>query len=309
MTHTCSTPAAFKASLEERLRTRAAATGSDLQRLRQLVVYDRFLARLFDDDAGDVVLKGGLALEFRCERARATKDVDLRMMGAPDAALERLQEVGRRALGDFLHFEILPDPKHPTIEADGLVYEGRRYRVQAKLAGKVYGRPFGTDVAFAEPLVGEPETLMGEPWLDFVGLPATRVRAYPLTTHIAEKVHAYTLPRPRPNSRVKDLPDLALLAGTRTVWAHDVRTAIDATFGHRGTHPVPTSLPEPPDFWAAPYRELAREHGLGWRTLDDLLLAVRAFLHPVLAGTDGHWDPRAWMWRPGLAGLEPKNEG
>lgn len=160
MTRTFSTPAAFKASLEERLRSRAAATGSDLQRLRQLVVYDRFLARLFDGSAGDVVLKGGLALELRCERARATKDVDLRMMGAPDAALERLQEVGRRVLGDFLHFEIVPDPKHATIETDGLVYEGRRYRVQAMLAGKLYGRPFGTDVAFAEPLVGEPETLV-----------------------------------------------------------------------------------------------------------------------------------------------------
>lgn len=309
MTRTFTTPAAFKASLEERLRSRATATGSDLQRLRQLVVYDRFLARLFDDDAGDVVLKGGLALELRSERARATKDVDLRMMGAPDAALERLQEVGRRALGDFLHFEVLSDPKHPTIEADGLVYEGRRYRVQALLAGKLYGRPFGTDVAFPEPLVGEPETLTGEPWLDFLGLPATRVRAYPLTTHIAEKVHAYTLPRPRPNSRVKDLPDLALLAGTRTVSAEAVRTAIVATFGHRGTHPVPTSLPDPPDFWTAPYRELARDHGLAWRALDELVLAVRAFLDPVLAGTTGRWDPQAWRWRGGLAGPDPRKQG
>jgi hypothetical protein len=156
-----------------------------------------------------VVLKGGLALELRSDRARATKDVDLRMMGSPDAALDRLQELGRRDLGDFLRFEVAVDPRHPTIEADGLFYEGRRYRVQALLAGRIYGRPFGTDVAFAEPLVAEPETLLGEAWLDFVGLPPTRVRVYPLTAHIAEKVHAYTLPRPRPNSRVKDLPDIA----------------------------------------------------------------------------------------------------
>lgn len=307
MTRTFSTPAAFKASLEERLRSRAAATGSDLQRLRQLVVYDRFLARLFDGGAGDVVLKGGLALELRSERARATKDVDLRMLGAPDAALERLQEVGRRDLGEFLHFEIVPDPRHPTIEADGLVYQGRRYRAQAQLAGKVYGRPFGIDVAFAEPLVGEPETLMGEPWLDFLGLPSTRVRAYPLTTHIAEKVHAYTLLRPRPNSRVKDLPDMALLAGTRSVSADEVRAALVATFGHRETHPVPTSLPDPPEFWAVPYRELAREHDLRWHTLDELTDAVRAFLDPVLAGTDGRWDPQAWRWVSERGGREPED--
>lgn len=181
--------------------------------------------------------------------------------------------------------------------------------MQALLAGKVYGRPFGTDVAFAEPLLDDPETLTGEPWLDFLGLPATRVRAYPLTTHIAEKVHAYTLPRPRPNSRVKDLPDRALLAGTRSVSADAVRTAIAATFGHRRTHPVPTSLPEPPDFWTASYRELAREHGLEWRTLDDLMRAVRAFLDPVLEGTDGRWDPREWVWREEQDGTETKDGG
>lgn len=298
------TPAAFKASLEDRLRTRSQATGIDLQRLRQLVVYDRFLARLFDGDHADVVLKGGRALELRCERARATKDVDLRMMGEPDAALERLQEVGRRDLGDFLHYAVVPDPKHPTIEADGLVYEGRRYRVQAMLAGKAYGRPFGTDVAFAEPLLDEPETLVGEPWLDFVGLPVTRVRAYPLTTHIAEKVHAYTLPRSRPNSRVKDFPDLALLAGSRALSSEEVRAAVAATFGHRGTHAVPPSLPDPPEFWTASYRELAIEHDLAWRSLDELVLAVRAFLDPVLAGTTGRWDPQAWCWRGEPSGRE-----
>jgi hypothetical protein len=297
MTRTFATPAALKASLEDRLRTRARATGADLQRLRQLVVYDRFLARVFGSDAADVVLKGGLALELRSARARATKDVDLRMMGAPDAALERLQELGRLDLGDFLRFEAVVDPRHPEIEADGLFYTGRRYRVQARLAGQIYGRPFGVDVAFAEPLIGEPEVLQGEPWLDFVGLPPTRVRVYPLTAHIAEKLHAYTLPRPRPNSRVKDLPDIALLAQTRSLTAPELRHALAATFGQRGTHPLPATLPDPPDFWAAPYREMAREHRLAWATLDELLVAVRAFLEPIFAGGAGRWDETAWRWR------------
>ncbi len=297
MKRTFATPAALKASLEDRLRSRARATGADLQRLRQLVVYDRFLARVFEADAADVVLKGGLALELRSERARATKDVDLRMMGAPEAAFEHRQELGRRDLGDFLRFEVAVDPRHPEIEADGLVYEGRRYRVQALLAGRIYGRPFGVDVAFAEPLVAEPETLHGEPWLDFVGLPPTRVRVYPLTAHIAEKLHAYTLPRPRPNSRIKDLPDIALLAQTRSLAAPEIRHALAATFGHRGTHELPATLPAPPAVWAAPNREMAREHRLAWATLDDLLVAVRAFLEPILAGGAGRWDESAWRWR------------
>jgi hypothetical protein len=37
-------------------------------------------------------------------------------------------------------------------------------------------------------------------------VPATRLRLYPRETHVAEKLHAYTLPRRRENSRVRDLP-------------------------------------------------------------------------------------------------------
>jgi hypothetical protein len=305
MTRTFATPAALKKSLEDRLRARARESGVDLQRIRQLVVYDRFLARIFDASAGDAVLKGGLALELRTERARATKDVDLRMLGAPDDALARLQALGRLDLGDFLRFDVAVDARHPTIEADGLVYEGRRFRVQALLAGQVYGRPFGTDVAFAEPMHGEPEILVGEPWLAFLGLPPTRVRAYPLPAHVAEKLHAYTLPRPTPNSRVKDLPDLALLAETRPVSAQALREALVATFGHRGTHAIPPMVPDPPAFWDAPYRQMAKENGLPWPTLVDLLQVVRAFMDPVLAGDAGIWDPGAWRWRHEEPGLAP----
>lgn len=287
-------PSAFKTSLEHRLRTRAQGTA--LARTRQLLVYDRFLARLFADDADDVVLKGGLALELRCARARSTRDVDLRMTGRPDENLERLQTAGRLDLGDFLTFEVVADPKHPTIDADGLIYEGRRYRVQAMLAGTPYGRPFGTDVAFAEPIVGEPEILHGEPWLEFIQVPATRVRAYPLLTHLAEKLHAYTLPRAQPNSRVKDLPDIALLAGVRELSAEALRSALRSTFMHRATHALPDRIPEPPTSWAAPYRELAIEHDLEWRTLPELFVVVQAFLDPALAASGGIWNPEHWRW-------------
>jgi hypothetical protein len=296
VTRLFSTPGAFKASLEERLRTRARACGTDIQRLRQLVVYDRLLARLFADSPIDVVLKGGLVLELRRQGARATKDIDLRMAGDPGSMRQRLQAVGRVDLGDYLEFEVDNDPDHPTIEAPELAYEGRRYRVQAYLASKVYGRPFGLDVALAEPIVGEPEVLLGEPWLAFAGLSPARVRVYPLLSHIAEKLHAYTLPRPRPNSRIKDLPDLALLAGIRGIAADELRTAIAATFLHRGTHAVPLLLSDPPSFWQGPYRELARENRLQWPELEVLLLAVKAFLDPVLAGAAGRWDPRLWAW-------------
>lgn len=76
---TYASPEAFKQALEQRLRT-PAKSGADSARKRQLLVFDRFLARVVDVFGGAVTLKGGLVLEFRLARARTTKDVDLRMV-------------------------------------------------------------------------------------------------------------------------------------------------------------------------------------------------------------------------------------
>ena len=80
MTSRFATPFAFKQSLEQRLKS-ATATGADLARRRQLVVFNRFLARVTEVCGDGVTVKGGLALELRLSRARTTKDVDLRMTG------------------------------------------------------------------------------------------------------------------------------------------------------------------------------------------------------------------------------------
>ena len=87
------TPAAFKTALEQRLK-QASADGTDLNRRRQLLVFDRFLARVAHMMGDAVILKGGLVLELRLERARTTKDIDLRMSGSPEEILEKLQEAG-----------------------------------------------------------------------------------------------------------------------------------------------------------------------------------------------------------------------
>jgi hypothetical protein len=67
----------------------------------------------------------------------------------------------------------------------------------------------------------------------------------------------WPLPRQRPNSRVKDLPDLALLATTKELEASRLRAAMAQTFAFRGTHPVPDALPSPPPSWAEPYAAMA----------------------------------------------------
>ncbi len=61
------TPAAFKTALEARLRKAAQARGEGLSRARQLLVFDRLLARVFAELGDRVILKGGLVLEHRLE--------------------------------------------------------------------------------------------------------------------------------------------------------------------------------------------------------------------------------------------------
>jgi hypothetical protein len=57
--------ASFRRALEDRLRVQSLETGVPLVRLRKMVVFDRFMARLVQDKPDGWVLKGGLALQLR----------------------------------------------------------------------------------------------------------------------------------------------------------------------------------------------------------------------------------------------------
>ena len=293
------TAEAFKQALEQRLRM-ATSGGVEFARRRQLLVFDRFLARVVAALGDAATLKGGLVLEVRLERARTTKDVDLRLVGSPVDLLAKLQDAARRDLGDFMTFEIGPDEHHPEIQSDGMLYDGLRFRAACRLAGKVYGQPFGVDVAFGDPMLGEPDVVAAEDVLAFAGIAPPMLRLYPIETHIAEKLHAYTMPRTRPNSRVKDLPDLALLATAQALDARRLRAALEQTFAFRQTHALPAAVPAPLPAWTTPYAAMAREDDLAWRTLDDVTRAAQTFLDPVLDGAfDATWNPGEWTWRAG----------
>lgn len=290
------TSGAFKQALEARLRS-SSTNGVDFARRRQLVVFDRLLARLMREFGDAVMLKGGIVVELRVERARTTKDIDVRLVAPPENVLERLKRAAALDLGDFMVFDVLPDAEHPNITNEGMIYGGQRYRVTCRLAGKPYGQPFGLDIAFAEPIFGEPDIVVADDVLGFAGIEPAALRVYPLETHLAEKLHAYTLPRTRPNSRVKDLPDIALLAGVREIEGARLRAALEQTFGSRKTHVMPSALPEPPPAWAAVYARMVAEDELPWADLATLVQAATAFFDPVLAGTDRVWRPAEWVWR------------
>ncbi len=290
-------PEAFKQALERRLLTDAVAAGQDVNRIRQLVLFDRFLARVFAS-SDDWLLKGGLVLDLRVARARTTRDVDLRTLGDPELVLTRLQQATLADLGDHLAFQVSEDRDNPAIVGDGVAYGGRRFRVTATLAMRPYGGPFGVDVVIGGPVTGEIQSVSGKPYLAFADITPAQVRLIPVEQHIAEKLHALTMPRPGPNSRMRDFPDLLLLGAIGPFTSQQLRHALDVTFAFRATHAVPASLPRLPNDWADRYAKIAREIALPWLDFDAAEAALREFLNPVLDGRGRIWDQKAWRWSP-----------
>ena len=103
---------------------RPGAIGPEIQRRRQLLAFQRLLARLLPGLGRGVVLKGGLALDVRLGGARTTGDIDLVLFGAEATLLERLQALGQLDLGDFMTFEIQPKKDTPDVAGDGVLYGG-----------------------------------------------------------------------------------------------------------------------------------------------------------------------------------------
>lgn len=118
------------------------------------------------------MLKGGLALEVRLGGARTTGDIDLVLFGTEGTLLARLQALGQLALGDFMTFEIQPKKATPDVAGDGVLYGGKRFRVECKLAGKLFGGPFGLDIVFSGYMLGDATPVQGEDYLGFAGIAA-----------------------------------------------------------------------------------------------------------------------------------------
>lgn len=276
-------------------------------RFQKLEVMRRFALRVCRH-VPEAVVKGGLALELRLERARTTEDIDVVLSGNPSRTLSSLREAARIDLGDFLSFKVEEDRSKSVIDTPGMHYEGARFKVGATFGGRskadytfkvetTYDRTESYDVVPCE-LVEFPQIEGGE------------LRIYPLSLQLAEKVHAYTDPKIRDDpkhSRYRDLVDIGLIAASFSVAADALAKDLKMTFerrresaGKQGIvlHDLPSSLPTPPAPWSELYARFAQRESLRWATLHQVFAQARAFLDPVLAFEvqAGRWDPEQGVW-------------
>ncbi len=143
----------FRQALEDRLRSHYP--GYTIPRVRKMIAFERFMARLDDQ----WVLKGGYALQLRTDSARTTQDIDLLVKEISQAQMvETLLESVQQEMGDYFEFAI--DRADLTLNWGTAV----RFQVTARLAGRVFER-FHIDIGHDDPIVEPVEYLTPQPIL------------------------------------------------------------------------------------------------------------------------------------------------
>ena len=184
------------------------------------------------------VLKGAMLLvTWFDEPHRSTRDVDLLGFGDPahDALLEAFREVMAIEVDDGVSFD-LNGLRIETIREE-LRYGGSRLRTTATLAGARIR--ITVDIGFGDAVEPGVEDIDLPVLLD---MPSPHLRAYPLETVIAEKLHAMVV-LGMANSRMKDYYDVWMLMTTFELEAARLSQAIRATFSRRDTA-VPSEMPD-----------------------------------------------------------------
>jgi hypothetical protein len=232
-------------------------------RLRRQFTFDRFLCRVFHEEKDTVMLKGGYAIELRMSTARTTNDIDLCMKkgrgstSSPEELRSFFQTKASLQLGDYMNFIVSP----PVRLLTNPVYGGSRFSVDAKMAGRLFTK-FSIDVSIGDGWIKDQDNLEPRDWLAFAGIPPLGFPATTVEQQLAEKIHSYTLPRQKPNSRIKDLVDIVLLTRSFKINKERMVESLKRTFKLRKTHSIPGELSPPPADWENTFSELSDESEL-----------------------------------------------
>jgi hypothetical protein len=287
------TPEAFRRSLNDRLRARAAASDWTLPQLQRQFAYDRLLARLYLSDDGWIV-KGATALLAREVSTRSTRDIDIYRPEPSEEAETAFRRAVHRDADDWFNFEL--GASQALGEGGGVAIP-----VTAVIGATVWAE-FHVDLVGSDlRMTGTPEAVAPLASLGIPGFQERGYRAYPLVDHVADKVAAiferhgdglYA------STRYKDLVDLVAIALTSSVAADSQREALRSEFRRRNLPwPGRFAIPSEGD-WLRGYQRAAREAGKSIpKSLDEAMTVASRFLDPLLAGTAaGSWDGKAQAW-------------
>lgn len=227
------------ASVRARLLNVAKAQGVDFNQVLVRFALERILYRLSQSEHADhFLLKGALLFTLWYDMPhRTTRDADLLGFGASDleSVAQTFRDIASVAVDDGIVF----DPASVAAEEirKDAGYVGARIFISGELARARCKTQI--DIGFGDAVTPGPVDATYPVLL--ADLPAPRLRAYPVYTVVAEKLHAIAL-LGMTNSRLKDYLDLSVLLDREALDTDLLAQAIKATFERRGMA-VPAGLP------------------------------------------------------------------
>ena len=226
------------ASVRQRLLNVAKARGDDFDLVLSRYALERLLYRMSVSPHGErFLLKGALLfMVWGVDDHRPTRDADLLGFGdsEPDAVAAVFREICNVECEDGITFDAGSVEAGPIAEEK--VYTGVRVTLWTEL-DKARIR-VQVDVGFGDVVTPGPQAVDYPVLLD---APAPKLRAYPVETVIAEKLHAMTVLGLN-NSRMKDFYDLKAIGARFAPDRETLARAIAATFERRKTD-LPGDLP------------------------------------------------------------------
>ncbi len=233
----------MKSNLAESIRARllnlSKSEGSDFSALLTRYALERFLYRIGQSEyVNCFLLKGALLFALWYEMPhRPTKDIDLLGFGQSDLRTMKqiFQEIASIPCEDGICFDstsITLDEirKNTGYTGARIILSGELSKARCKIQ---------IDIGFGDAVTPEPIEVTYPVLIN--DLPAPCLRAYPVYTVIAEKLHAITI-LGMANSRLKDYLDLIVIFDREEIDATILARAIFATFRGRGTE-IPLNLP------------------------------------------------------------------
>ncbi len=276
----------------------------DVKRNVDQAYYDRFLCRIFSEQDGSLLLKGGTRMLAAVPNGRATRDVDLEAREHTlDAAIANLKRLASVDLGDFLLFtytghRAAGGTNQPNVEAAAVKFD-------VTIVGVGRQNPLAVDLAMhrrpSAPVVKSAPAFR----LDIPQFQTFDYAMIAIEDQIADKVCAIMSSYgvgSEGSSRAKDLVDIVILALHQEIDAADLHRAIRMEATNRAL-PFFASVTIPGAIQAG-YGKLASTVKPidGFRTWEEAASLVEKVIEPVLGGSvaEGRWNPglRTWVAMP-----------
>jgi len=263
--------------LEKTLARVAREQGLDQERLRRWV---SFLAlcgvlehAIQEGILTNYYLKGGVAMELRfAGAARATKDLDLGLVGDRVARLSAFEAALRLGFDEFT-FRMKPQVLNMELADTVRIEVAINYRTRGWQTVDVDLGPPGIDnVDFVNPAITG---------LIEMGIPITTpVRCLSLSEQVAQKLHACT--GPAAAGRARDILDVLLIDLLGKLDYVQTRIATERVFAERGTHSFPAVF-ELPVGWGLELEATAKTLGF---PLTEVVQIDQKFRETLLAITN-----------------------